>query len=352
MESLCFRFHLPRRNFSHQLTLAAPSPSSSPSQSLAISPAFAPLSVSCPSFSSSRRRPCLLVARAKKKENSKQEAVAAVDKGKPANKEEEEEEDLEYEEVEVSWLEEKAEDLYQSVGVAVDAIPGPRVGSTSLPWLLALPLGYLGITLVIAVVKTVLKVSSPKAKRRRQVDRNAFLCTSLDEYFPTRRLKLDNKELKRLQNKTGFTNQEILRKYIRYALNEKPFDPDLVAFLIHIRKVSELEDSDVVETLNDVASRIVKEKGRVLMDTSGMTEKGVKRKAAVQALFSKLLYLSELDEICQATSRTSLQLKEIFGVTDDDAYSIRIETLSEVGDVESLEKMIPEDDSMHDQEGR
>ena len=34
--------------------------------------------------------------------------------------------------------------------------------------------------------------------------------------------------------------------------------------------------------------------GPVLMDTRGLTEKGVKRKAAVQALFSKLLYLSEV----------------------------------------------------------
>ena len=31
-----------------------------------------------------------------------------------------------------------------------------------------------------------------------------------------------------------------------------------------------------------------------MMDTSGMTEKGIKRKAAVQGIFTKLLYLSEV----------------------------------------------------------
>lgn len=353
MGSLCFRLHLPRSHISHLHTLSSPLPSSSSSPSLAFTPAsapFAPLSAPSPSFSTSRR-PYLLAARARKA-NPKQEAAAAAaaDKGKPApSKVEEEEEDGEYEEVEISWFQEKAEELYQSVGVAVNVIPGPRVGGTSLPWLLAVPLGYLGVTFVVAVVKTVLKLTSPKAKRRRLVDRNAFLCTSLDEYFPSRQLELDDKELKSLESKTGFTSQEIFRKYIRYALNEKPFNPDLVAFLIHLRKVSELEDSDTVEILNDVSRRIVKEKGRVLMDTTGMTEKGVKRKAAVQALFSKLLYLSELDEFCQADSRGSLQLKEIFGVTDEDSNSIGIEMLSEIGDVESLEKMIPADDSIRDQ---
>ncbi|MCO5553151.1 hypothetical protein L7F22_006672 [Adiantum nelumboides] len=328
MESLCFRVpHWQGRSLPSNLF---PSP-------------FSPLpSSSSPPFINSHK--CWTLTARAKKDNSKQEAVPdAADKGKPTV----EEEDGEYEEVEIPWLQERAESLYENVGVAVNAIPGPRVGSTSLPWLLAVPIGYLSITFVVAVVKTVLKFSSPKAKRRRQVDKNIFLCTSIDELFASSRSDLDSKELKSLKSKTDFTTHEILRKYIRYALNEKPFDPDLVANLIHLRKVSELEDSQIVEVLTEVSQRIVKEKGPVLMDTRGMTEKGVKKKAAVQALFSKLLYLSELDEFCQL-SEASLRAKEIFGVTDEDANSIRIEMLSEVGDVESLEKMVPPDDTTHD----
>lgn len=54
---------------------------------------------------------------------------------------------------------------------------------------------------------------------------------------------------------------EILRKYIRYALNEKPFNPDLVASLIHLRRASGLDDSQIPEILNEISRRIVKEKG-------------------------------------------------------------------------------------------
>ena len=60
-----------------------------------------------------------------------------------------------------------------------------------------------------------------------------------------------------------------------------------------------LDDANIAEVLNGVSRRIVKEKGPVVMDTIGFTEKGIKRKAAVQALFSKLLYLSEVQQFTQ-----------------------------------------------------
>ncbi|KAJ7514226.1 hypothetical protein O6H91_23G034000 [Diphasiastrum complanatum] len=251
----------------------------------------------------------------------------------------------EEEEVEISWIQEKAEDLVQYTGEAIGRVPGPRVGSTSLPWLVALPLGYMSITFLLAIYKTIRKINSPREKRRRQVGRNAFVVRSLDEFFPAKRLEFNDKKLHELEGKCGFDTKEVLRKYIRYALNERPFNPDLVADLIHLRKVAKLDDEDVAEVLNEVARRIVKEKGTVVMDLRGFTEKGVKRKAAVQSLFSKLLYLSELEEFCASSFRSSLTIKEVFGVTDEDANSIRIDTLSELSDVDSLEKMVtPESD--------
>nr|POE56052.1 isoform 2 of wd repeat-containing protein 26 [Quercus suber] len=62
-----------------------------------------------------------------------------------------------------------------------------------------------------------------------------------------------------------------------------------------------------------------------------------------QALFGKVFYLSELPEFCSRDS--SLVVKEIFGVTDDDADKLRIHTLSEAGDMDSLEKMVDGSDS-------
>ena len=54
---------------------------------------------------------------------------------------------------------------------------------------------------------------------------------------------------------TGFGLEEILRKYI-YALNEKPFNPDMVADLIQLRRASMLSDSHVAEILNEISRRI------------------------------------------------------------------------------------------------
>nr|CAD1819043.1 unnamed protein product [Ananas comosus var. bracteatus] len=148
--------------------------------------------------------------------------------------------------------------------------------------------------------------------------------------------------------KTGFTMDDLLRKYIRYTLNEKPFNPDVVVDLIHLRKASMLEDAQVAEVLNETARRIVKEKGPVVMDLSGFTEKGFKRKLAVQALFGKILYLSELPEFCSRDS--SLIIKEIFGVTDEDANALRIHTLSEIDDVESIKKMVDDSETEESEE--
>ncbi|KAH6771041.1 ribosomal RNA small subunit methyltransferase J [Perilla frutescens var. hirtella] len=247
----------------------------------------------------------------------------------------EEEEEVEEE---LPWIQEKALDLVEFTGSVTQAIPGPRVGQSSLPWILAVPLAYLGVTFVIAVVKTARKFNSPRERRRKLVNKNAMLCTSLDELFEKGMSEVDQSALRGLMQKTGFDMKEILRKYIRYVLNEKPFNPDLVANLIHLRKETQLDDSEVAGILNEISERIVRDKGPVVMDMSGYSEKGFKRKLAVQALFGKIYYLSELPEFCSRDS--SLNVKTTFGVTDEDAEKLRLHTVSEAGDMGSLEKMV------------
>ncbi|KAL5070898.1 hypothetical protein RYX36_021785, partial [Vicia faba] len=84
-------------------------------------------------------------------------------------------------EEELPWIQEKALDLVEFTGSVTQAIPGPRVGPTSLPWILAVPLGYAALTFVIAFLKTVRNFASPKAQRRKLVGKNALLCKSVDE---------------------------------------------------------------------------------------------------------------------------------------------------------------------------
>ncbi|XP_068640490.1 uncharacterized protein [Aristolochia californica] len=294
-----------------------------------------------------QRTPLLVMAKANTNEpaktvDAKTSSQSSKTKETPKVALEEQVEEEEVEE-ELPWIQEKALDLVEFTGTVTQTIPGPRVGRSSLPWILAIPLAYVGLSFVIAVIKTIRKSSSPKFKRKKLRNKNSMLVKSLDDLFQKGRDEVQQAAVKGFMQKTGFSMEEILRKYIRYALNEKPFNPDLVLDLIHLRRATMLEDTKVAEVLNETSRRIVKELGPVVMDTSGFTEKGLKRKIAVQALFGKILYLAELPEFCSRDS--SLIIKEIFGVTDEDADLLRIHTLSEAGDVSSLEKMIDGSDS-------
>ncbi|XVE49676.1 hypothetical protein DITRI_Ditri01bG0100300 [Diplodiscus trichospermus] len=274
---------------------------------------FPPPILSIP-YLTQRRRPSLSQSLTAAAANSGGNAVPS--KNPKENKKEVVEKDADEVEVEeeLPWIQEKALDLVEFTGSVTQAIPGPRVGTSSLPWILAVPLAYAGITFVIAFVKTVKKFTSPRHKRKKLVNKNAMLCKSIDELFEQGIDAVDQSALKGLVQKTGFSMEEILRKYIRYSMNEKPWSADLVASLIQLRKASMLDDSQVAEILNEISRRIVREKGPVVMDMSGFTEKGFKTKLAVQGLFGKVLYLSELPEFCSRDS--SLIVKEIFGVTE------------------------------------
>ncbi|KAJ8548843.1 hypothetical protein K7X08_029824 [Anisodus acutangulus] len=96
--------------------------------------------------------------------------AAKSDSGANVRKEEKQQVLEEGEEEELPWIQEKALDLVEFTGSVTQAIPGPRVGRSCLPWILAVPLTYFGITFVIAFVKTVRKLSSPREKRRKLDD--------------------------------------------------------------------------------------------------------------------------------------------------------------------------------------
>ncbi|KAL6543913.1 hypothetical protein OROGR_010410 [Orobanche gracilis] len=291
-----------------------------------------PLSLSLSSISSAPFHPILPKALSSSENNKN----ISDRKEQQVEEEEEVQEDL-------PWMQEKALDLVEFTGSVTQAIPGPRVGRSSLPWVLAVPLAYLGITFVTAVGKTVRKFSSPREKRRKLVNKNAMLCKSIDELIEKGMTGLDQAALQELVQKTGFGMGDILRKYIRYALNEKPFDPDLVSNLIQLRKISMLGDSEVAGILNEISRMIVKDKGPVVMDMSGYSGEGTIKKLVVQALFGKVYYLSELPQFCSKGS--SLTVKEIFGVVDEDAEKLRLHTVSEDEVLDLLEKIIDNSDS-------
>jgi hypothetical protein len=122
-----------------------------------------PSTAFCLSFHTQHNKHSSISVAAAKKDSK---AIPAQNKNK--NNKEEEVEEVEVEE-ELPWIQEKALDVVEFTGSVTQAIPGPRVGTSSLPWILAVPLAYAGLTFVIAFVKTVKKFSSPKEKRKRLV---------------------------------------------------------------------------------------------------------------------------------------------------------------------------------------
>ncbi|PRQ44846.1 hypothetical protein RchiOBHm_Chr3g0483721 [Rosa chinensis] len=108
-------------------------------------------------------RPLSAVAAAKSNSNPPPTTRSPNKRSKAA---EEEEEVVEEVEEDLPWIQEKALDLVDFTGSVMQAIPGPRVGTSSLPWILALPLTYAGLNFFIGVVKTIKKFSSPRHKRK------------------------------------------------------------------------------------------------------------------------------------------------------------------------------------------
>lgn len=129
-----------------------------------------PLIPTTPASTAPRRAVPLLVVRAKR---AGSQAPAAAASRQPENSsavpKRDAEEEVEEVEEEMPWIQDKALDLVEFTGTVTQAIPGPRVGSSPVPWLLAVPLAYIGVSFVLAVVRTVRRFTSSRTKKKRRV---------------------------------------------------------------------------------------------------------------------------------------------------------------------------------------
>eukprot|EP00192_Tetraselmis_astigmatica_P020810 CAMPEP_0117673324 /NCGR_PEP_ID=MMETSP0804-20121206/14409_1 /TAXON_ID=1074897 /ORGANISM="Tetraselmis astigmatica, Strain CCMP880" /LENGTH=300 /DNA_ID=CAMNT_0005482049 /DNA_START=237 /DNA_END=1139 /DNA_ORIENTATION=+ len=252
--------------------------------------------------------------------------------------------------VEVEEYEEEEEELVQQVPSFVAQLKevdyvgvGIKVGVV-----------VAGVSFVIAMVRTVSKYLNPRAKRKRTVNKNKLLVDSLSELLPNRREELTPQTCKSIMFKTGFTGTEVFRKYLWFLLRERKFDQDAMADLVQLKVSLNLSDEQVVEAVKERSQRIYDKYGTLIMNAAGMTAEGATRKATGRALFSKLLYIAESDELISADSeaKKDLNVPEIFGATDRDASSLRIVSLVDV-DIDRLDQMISggQDDTTSSGEG-
>jgi hypothetical protein len=189
---------------------------------------------------------------------------------------------------------------------------------------------FLGITFVIAVVRTAYKGIAPSGRRSRTVNKNKIVVEELAKYLPGRREGLSMGVIGGLRIRTGFSPVEIFRKYLWYLLRERKFDTEAVADVATLKAALGLKDEQVAEALAERARRVYAKYGGIMLDTSGMSAAGVERKATAQALFSKLLYLVECEDLLGGTAAEGVNVRDIFGATEDDVARLRIASLYEV----------------------
>lgn len=280
-----------------------------------------------------------LVAHAKKKKKKDPEPA-------PVDEEEDDEEvEVEVEEV-IEEVYEEEEDVIvdrpmQSVLTTVQTVaPGlwdKPVVRNSVYTVGAVLAG----TFLYSVVQVVKKYTSKRSKRKRTVGKNMMVIEALNEYLPAARAKLDKGAVGTIRRVTGFKNEVIFRKYLRYLLDQRIFDQDAVADVVQLKNSCALSDETVVEMLEDSAERTFKRTGILMRKPSGMTASGLQKKATGRALFAKLMYLADQDALLPGAEGEKLQLKmkEIFGATEEDALELRIVSLSEA-DTDRLEALM------------
>mmetsp|Transcript_16249 Transcript_16249/g.41328 ORF Transcript_16249/g.41328 Transcript_16249/m.41328 type:complete len:363 (-) Transcript_16249:138-1226(-) len=200
--------------------------------------------------------------------------------------------------------------------------------------------GLLGLTLTIALFRTGRKYMAPKAKRKRTVNKNKLLVDKLNEFLPAKRAELTPQATKMLMFQTGFTGTEVFRKFLWYLLRERKFDQDAITDLSQLKSVLGLSDEQVADALSERSKRVYEKYGTLIMNTAGMTAEGATRKATGRALFSKLLYISESEEVLAQGSEAAqkLSVMELFGATERDASDLRIVSLYDV-DMDKLDQM-------------
>eukprot|EP00892_Ulva_mutabilis_P005184 jgi/Ulvmu1/3037/UM015_0077.1 len=216
-----------------------------------------------------------------------------------------------------------------------------RIGNGALFGLAA----FFGGTFLVSAGSYFYKYNQPEAKARRKLLNNQKVVRTLAELLPSKRDQVTSGMLRQLQFVTGFTPAEVFRKFLWYILKDRKFDQAAVDDLVHLKDGLKLPNDHVAEALKERCVRIEKKFGNLMLNSDGLSEKAIQRKATCRALFSKMLYLIEYEPILQPNEIMSVDvLRDIFGATEEDVQKLKIVSIQEV-DIDVLDSMVgsPED---------
>ena len=201
---------------------------------------------------------------------------------------------------------------------------------------------FLAGTLGWSVYKVFRRATSRRAVRKKTVNKNVLVIERLKPFFPNERDSMTRNVAKGIARSTGFTTQEVFRKYLRYKMVEESFTGAFVEDILQLKNACELTPKQTSEILLESASRMVKKYGTLILDVTELTKAGAQRKMIAAQMFSKLCYLSDLPALVadkQIAEEITMKLKELFGATDEDYARLRVDSLSNDSDVNVLEKM-------------
>lgn len=189
---------------------------------------------------------------------------------------------------------------------------------------------FVGGSFVLAVFRVAGRRLGPGNKRGRTVNKNKAVVTELAKFLPANRAGLTPAAVLALRLRTGVAPAKMFSTFLWFTLRDRKFDPDAVADLVALKAALGLRDADAAAVLKERAARVFAQYGAVMLDTSGMSAGGVERKASSRALFSKLLYLTECEELLAPEAAAGVDLRDVFGATEDDAARLRLASLYDV----------------------
>jgi len=199
-----------------------------------------------------------------------------------------------------------------------------------------LPLTVLAGTFLWSVGKVVRHKLSPRTRRKRLVARNLGVIEKLNKYLPTRREELTPQLVRAVRSQSGFSAEEVFRKYLRYVLDQRPFDTNAVADIVALRDAAGLNTETTSRALEELSRRMYQSYGALMLKTDGMGASGAQRKVTGRNYFRKIMYLCELKEVLPQASENGdgdssestlfgrKQLQDMFGATDDDVEEVRM----------------------------
>ena len=123
--------------------------------------------------------------------------------------------------------------------------------------MLGIPIAVLGVSFASAVATVLNRRYNKLGRRKVAVTKNMIVIESLSAYFPERRGDLNHAIIKDIRSKTGFGDEEIFRKYLRFFLDKRELNRETAADVFALRAVCNLNAQSFFRVLSETAERYV-----------------------------------------------------------------------------------------------